>query len=237
MIAKNVLAVVVGIASIGASMPATHAQEKKPAVVVEIPKPGVPQVMTMEAKFVRAAYNREGYVILGYQASNRSVGDEWMLLEVGATLMDGVKDYTLKREALSLETPDGKTLPLPSVTEFREGNPQAIQQRAKVQRDSINYFPVMASQPCRMGFFSDLEQRAMPWDQVDMTDRRACLGRLYFKIPGGIAYGQYWLNVKFADSLIRVPFKILTKDEEKLLSKNYKSIEKQVKEAFAPKKK
>jgi hypothetical protein len=237
MIAKNVLAVVVGIASIGASMPATHAQEKKPAVVVEIPKAGVPEVMTMEAKFVRAAYNREGYVIIGYQPSQRSVGDEWMLLEIGTTLMDGVKDYTLKREALSLETPDGKTLPLPTVSEFREGNPQAIQQRAKVQRDSINYFPVMASQPCRIGFFSDLEQRAMPWDQVDMTDRRACLGRLYFKIPGGIAYGQYWLNVKFADSLIRVPFKIFTKDEEKLLSKNYKSIEKQVKEAFAPKKK
>jgi hypothetical protein len=237
MIAKNVLAVVVGIASIGASMPATHAQEKKPAVVVEIPKAGVPEVMTMEAKFVRAAYNREGYVIIGYQPSQRSVGDEWMLLEIGTTLMDGVKDYTLKREALSLETPDGKTLPLPTVSEFREGNPQAIQQRARVQRDSINYFPVMASQPCRIGFFSDLEQRAMPWDQVDMTDRRACLGRLYFKIPGGIAYGQYWLNVKFADSLIRVPFKIFTKDEEKLLSKNYKSIEKQVKEAFAPKKK
>jgi hypothetical protein len=35
---------------------------------------------------------------------------------------------------------------------------------------------------------------------------------------------------------VRVPFRILTKDEEKLLDKNYKSIEKQVEEAFAPKK-
>jgi len=34
-----------------------------------------------------------------------------------------------------------------------------------------------------------------------------------------------------------VPFRILTKDEEQLLSKNYKSIEKQVKDAFSPKKK
>jgi hypothetical protein len=32
-----------------------------------------------------------------------------------------------------------------------------------------------------------------------------------------------------------VPFRILTKDEEKLLDKNYKSIEQQVKEAFKPK--
>jgi hypothetical protein len=34
-----------------------------------------------------------------------------------------------------------------------------------------------------------------------------------------------------------VPFRILTADEEKLLSKNYKSIEKQVEDAFKPKKK
>ena len=42
--------------------------------------------------------------------------------------------------------------------------------------------------------------------------------------------------MKFQNSLMRVPFRILTKDEEKFLSKNYKSIEKQVKEAFKPKK-
>jgi len=55
-------------------------------------------------------------------------------------------------------------------------------------------------------------------------------------VPGGIAYGQHWLNVKFANSTIRVPFRILTKDESKFLDKHYKSIEKQVEEAFKPKK-
>jgi hypothetical protein len=34
-----------------------------------------------------------------------------------------------------------------------------------------------------------------------------------------------------------VPFRILTKEEDKLLSKNYKDIRKQVQAAFAPKKK
>jgi hypothetical protein len=52
----------------------------------------------------------------------------------------------------------------------------------------------------------------------------------------GIAYGQHWLNVQFQKSLVRVPFRILTKDEETFLSKNYKSIDTQVKEAFTPKK-
>ena len=88
---------------------------------MKIPDAGVPEVMTMEGKFVRAAYNNEGYVIIGYQPANRSIGEEWMLLEVGLTVRDGVKNYTLTRDALSLETPDGKTLPLPSIEEYPQG--------------------------------------------------------------------------------------------------------------------
>jgi hypothetical protein len=224
----------VGLMSVWPLQAYAQSQEKP---VVQIPQAGVPQIQTMEGKFVRAAYNREGYVILGYQASNRSIGEEWMLLEVGMTVLDDIPDYRLTREALSLETPDGKTIPLATVDEQRKGNPQAIQQRAKVQRDSINYFPTRASRPCAILFFPELGSRALPYDVVDLSNDRACLGRLYFQIPGGIAYGQHWLNVKFEKSLVRVPFRILTKEEEQLLSKNYKSIEKQVKEAFQPKKK
>jgi len=68
-----------------------------------------------------------------------------------------------------------------------------------------------------------------------MSDHRACLGRLYFPVPAGITYGQHWLNVKFANSLVRVPFRILTEEEDKLLDKNFKDIKKQVDEAFEKK--
>jgi hypothetical protein len=227
---RTMTVILVGLALPWALQTKSDAHTQPPTV--QIPKPGVPQIMTMEAKFVRAAYNNEGYVILGYQVNNRSIGEDWMLLEVGMTVLDKTPDYTLKRDALSLEMPDGKTLPLPSVSEHREGNTSAIQARTRVQRDSINYFPPMASQACRIGFFSDLDQRVMPYDQVELSNRRACLGRLYFHIPGGIAYGQYWLNVKFEKSLIRVPFRIFTEEEEKMVSKNYGSIEKQIKNAF-----
>jgi hypothetical protein len=203
---------------------------------IEIPQSGVPQIITMEGRFVRASYNNEGYVILGYQASNRSVGEEWMLLEVGMTVLDKTPDYTLTRDALSLETPDGKTIPLPSITEQREGDVRPIQQRASVQRDSINYFPSRASRACAILFFPDLGSRALPRDLVDLSNDHACVGRLYFRIPGGITYGQHWLNVKFQKSLVRVPFRILTEEEEQFVSKNYKSIEQQVKDAFKPKK-
>jgi hypothetical protein len=191
--------------------------------------------MTMEGKFVRAAYNNEGYVILGYQLANRSLGEEWMLLEVGMTVLDNTRAYKLTRAALSLDSPDGKTIPLATDAEVRQANTRALQQRERVQRDSINYFPPSAHRACRIGFFAELDQRAMAWDEVELSTDRACLGRLFFQIPGGIAFGQHWLNVKFENSTIRVPFRILTKDEEKLLSKNYKSISRQVKDAFRKK--
>jgi len=205
---------------------------------VQIPQPGVPQIMTIEGNFVRAAYNNEGYVILGYQMANRSIGEPVMLLEVGMTVRDGVPNYTLKREDVSLDTPGGKTIPLLTTEEYRkvEASVQALQNRSKVQRDSINYFPPSASQACRIGFFADLDTRANAWDRVELSSMRGCVGRLYFQIPDGIAYGQHWLNVKFDKSLLRVPFRILTKDEEKRLSKNFKSIKKQVDEAFKKKK-
>ena len=236
MKAKNaLLLLVVGLVSVWPVVRGDAQAQEPPKV--KIPEPGVPQIMTMEGKFVRAAYNNEGYVIIGYQLVNRSVGEEWMLLEFGVTVLDNTPAYDLKRDALSLETPDGKTIPLPTITEHREGDTRALQNREKVQRDSINYFPPSATRACALTFFPDLTSRAMPVDEVELSNQRACLGRLYFKVPGGITYGQHWLNVKFEKSLVRVPFRILTKEEEKLMDKNYKSISKQVKDAFKPKKK
>ena len=204
---------------------------------VQIPQPGVPQIMTLEGKFVRVAYNNEGYVILGYQIANRTIGQDWIMLDVGMTLMERVPDYTLKREALSLDTPDG-TLPLPSIKEYRENESkvQPLQQRLKVQRDSINYFPPWTHRVNRLGFFADLDSRALPWDQVDVSSDFACMGQLYFHVPGGTKYGQYWLNVKFPQSVVRVPFRLLTEAEEKTLGKNFGDIKKQVDAAFRKKK-
>jgi hypothetical protein len=207
------------------------------APTVAIPNPGVAEIMTIEGEFVRVAYNNEGYISLGYRTANQSVGDDWMLLEVGATLRQGKPDFTLTREAISLETPDSTVIPLPTNQEYRQADLRALEQRSTVVRDSINYFPPEASSGCRIGFFAPIESRTMPYDQVELSWQRGCLGRLYFKVPGGIQYGQHWLNVQFKDSLVRVPFRILTEEERKTLSKHYGDIRKQVQEAFKPKKK
>lgn len=231
MFSKYAVAAVIGLASV------TIAAQEKPKPQVQIPDPQVPQVMTLEGKFVRAAYNNEGYAIIGYQVANRSIGDPYMMLDLGVTVRDKTPEFKLKRDALTLDTPDKQGIPLMSHEQYIKGDMRAIEMRAKVQRDSINYFPTMANQACRIGFFAEPNSPAMSWDEVSVTNRRACLGRLFFEIPGGIVHGQYFLNVKFEQTLIRVPFRILTEAEEKMLGKNFGDIQKQVKAAFAPPKK
>lgn len=228
--------VLVGVVALPPFEIPTGAQNQAPTV--QIPQSGVPQIMTMEGQYIRAAYNNEGYAILGYRLANNSIGEEWMLIEFGVTLREGVPEFNLKRDAITLDLPDGKTIPLASIEAHRSANLQSLRNREKVIRDSINYFPPSATRPCRVGYFSDLDprNRTAPFDEVNLSYNRACVGRLFFQVPGGITYGQHWLNVKLAKSTLRVPFRILTKDEEKLLEKNYKDIRKQVQEAFTPKK-
>lgn len=232
---RRVVAAFVVASSVAVMLAVGTLAQDKPQV--NIPNPGVPQIMTMEGAYVRAAYNNEAYVILGYRTSNESIGEPWLVLDVGMTLRSGQKYQKLMRNAISMTTPDGKTVPLPSNDEFVRANLAALERRASVSRDSINYFPPEASRPCRIGYFAEIAQRAMSWDEVEVDPQRACLGRLYFPVDGGIKYGQYWLNVQFQQTLIRVPFRILTKDEQKLLDKNYGDIKKQVEAAFKPKKK
>ena len=197
------------------------------------PEPGVPQIFTLTGEFVRIAYNNEGYVSLGYRTANQSVGEEWMLLEVGATLREGVKEQKLLREAFSIDTPAGGSVPLASQVDYMKANLTALDMRADTVRDSINYFPSGAVQACRIGFFAVVSQtRQMPFDEVNVSYRRACLGRLYFQVPGGIKHGQHYLNVKFEKSLIRVPFRILTKEEEKEFRKTWPDIKKEHEKTF-----
>ena len=67
----------------------------------------------------------------------------------------------------------------------------------------------------------EMNSGTLAYEEVELSSIRGCVGRLYFKIPGGLKYGQHFLNVQFQDSLVRVPFRIMTAEEEKILSKNY----------------
>lgn len=195
---------------------------------VKAPEPTVPEIFTLMGQYVRVAYNNQGFVTLGYRAAQQSVGDEWMLLEVGMTMMSPTKDWKLLREHLSLQTPDGTKIPLATQKEYQQADLRALNMRTRAIRDSINYFPMEANRGCAVQFFADLSGAGprLAFDQVELSSTRACLGRLYFKVPGGIKVGQHWLHVKFHDGEVQVPFRILTEEEAKAFSKTWQDIKK-----------
>ncbi len=205
------------------------AQETEALDKLEKPQPVVPEVFTLQGEFVRMAYNNEGFVTLGYRTAQGSIGQDWLLLEVGLTLVGKTDDQPFTREGFSLQLPDHSTVGLPTQEAFNKANLRALDARANMVRDSINYFPTQANRPCRIGFFADASTggRTLSYDQVTLSRMSACVGRIYFPIPGGITTGQYYLNVKFKESVVQVPFRILTDEEQKELKKNWKDIKKE----------
>ena len=185
----------------------------------------------IEGQFVRVAENDEGWVVLGYRTANESVKEDWMLIDIGLTVQNGVKDQTITRDDVTLVTPDHKVVPLPTQKEYENaaGTLRSLNARASMQQDSINYFPPGVNKPCRIGFFADTTQpgRTLSFDQVDLNSQRGCVGRVYFQIPGGIQYGLYNLDVKFADSTVRVPVKIMNKEDAKAFEKQWKEEKKE----------
>lgn len=200
-----------------------------------IPEPGVPEVISVKGKFIRVAYNDEGFVVVGFMSPNRALGGEWMLLDFGATLLDKTPNYTLTRDAITLETPGGQTIPLAPVIEQRGGATEALQWRAIRENPAMAYFPTFASEPCSIPFFYDEFARLLPVGEVELSVHRGCYGRIFFHLPDGIALGQYWLNVKFAASVVRVPFTVMTPAEEQYVQENLEAIQEQLEAAFPPK--
>jgi len=227
----NVLLVcVIAAVLMGIGTPSVTAQEPK----IEAPVPTVPGIFTLQGEFPRIAYNNEGWVTLGYRLANESQGKDWLMVEVGLTVRKPTKNQKLTRDSFTLKMPDGSTVPLATQKEYGGANYQRALNtiaNTNMTRDSINYFPGEANQACSIGFFGDptKEVRSMSFDQVELSMRRACLGRLFFKLPEGekIVPGQYWLYVDFAGSQVQTPFRIMTKEEQKYLKKNWKDLKKE----------
>jgi len=216
------------------SAPAARAQQPE----VQKPQPTVPEIFTLMGQYVRVAYNNQGYVSLGYRMTQLNVGEEWAMLEVGLTLREGTPNMTIKREDFKVKLPDGSTVPLATQQEYaKAGYLRALNERSKIVRDSIDYFPASASRANALHFFANLGQGGsqIAYDQMELSSSRASVGRLYFKVPGGIKVGQHWLFVNFNGSEVQVPFRILTKEEQKQLEDSWEDLKKAHEESYKQK--
>ena len=190
--------------------------------------------LSFPGEYVRRVQNDQAVTVLGYRTANGSIGQEWLMVEISMTVLPG-HNMTLKRDDFWLTTPDGNRVDLATQEEFNKGSGavRALDARANISRDSLNYLPTQANIPCRIGFFSDASTpaRGLTYTQFSMNPNSACGGRLYWIIPDGIKYGRHFLNIQLPDQVMKVPFKIMTKDDLKEAKAMVKEWEKEQKAA------
>lgn len=184
----------------------------------------------VEGTFVRVATNDEGWVVVGYRTANESVGNDLMLIEIGITVMKGAEDQKITRDAIKLVTPNHEVISLPTQKDFAKvrGRLTPLLQREAMMSDSINYWPAGVNKPCHLAFFA-LPGVTMVRDEIELTSDRACTGRIFFEVPGGIQLGNYNLDVVFKGSVVRVPMEIMTKEKAKEFEKEWKEARKKAK--------
>jgi hypothetical protein len=149
----------------------------------------------------------ELWTVVGYKFASSTLGDEWLILEVGLTSPNG-QTAKVSREDIFVRNPAGNKIPLATQTEFTEayGSLRSTLARANVDRDPLDYFPPSRIE-CSIQFFV-APGEGVSFDEVTLNDRRGCFGRIFFKVPGGIQAGRWVLGVDLPESEIRIPFEL-----------------------------
>ena len=145
--------------------------------------------------------------VVGYRFASSTLGDEWLILEVGLTSPNG-QTAKVTRENIFVRNPAGNNIPVATQKEFTEayGSLRSTLAKANVDRDPLDYFPPSRIE-CPIQFFV-APGEGVSFDEVTLNDRRGCFGRLFFKVQGGIQAGRWVLGVDLPESEIRIPFEL-----------------------------
>jgi hypothetical protein len=168
--------------------------------------PGVERL----GQFILRERGPEVELVLGYKFASMSLGNEWLILEIAASSPPGGTGR-IERENIYVRTPEGVRIPAATQAEFGRayaGLRPAITQ-SNVARDPLDYFPP-SREDCALQLFV-APGEGVAFDQVTVNERRACQGKLFFNVPGGIQPGRWIFGVELQETDIRIPFTLEAK--------------------------
>jgi hypothetical protein len=145
-------------------------------------------------------------VVVGYKHAQTHLDRKWILLDTYLSARSN-KPIEVWREDVSLVTPDGKRLGLPSQRRMAEGIPdlRRMLNEAKVQRDPLGgYFPGAVREE-RLGFFA-VPGEDIVFDKVTVNMQTLAYGDIYFESPRPAwEPGIYTLVIENRDVHVRLP--------------------------------
>ena len=146
-------------------------------------------------------------VIVDYKFANRSIGDDWIILNVAVTTWES-KAVEVRRDHVLVRTPDRRKIPLPPYPDFIAAYPeiQSAARRAALASDPID-FTQAGRQTCDLRF-QPLPGTNTALESVYVNMRKICQSLLYFPVQGGIQPGRWEFIIEFEEFDARVPFEI-----------------------------
>ena len=164
-------------------------------------KPSVTQVGRTQVRTVGA--DLEG--VVSYKFADSSLGDEWLIIDVALT-GERAASIEVKLSDVSVRTPDGRRIPLPTQKEFIDAYPQL---QSTLRRAAVASEPLEATRggkrQCDLNFLR-LPGTGSTRDAIWINQRELCVGMLAFPVAGGIQPGRWKLIVELEESSLEIPF-------------------------------
>jgi hypothetical protein len=145
-------------------------------------------------------------VIIETGFAEENIGADWLVLNVAFSGMTGGAT-SIDRTRVSVRTPGGESIPLPS---YREFNLAFDQLASTERRASLTSQPLAFTRggrrACFLAFMPKPGSGAAARSTLHVTKNELCTGLLYFRIPGGVQPGPWELVIEFEESQAEVPF-------------------------------
>jgi len=143
-----------------------------------------------------------------YQQGKYSVAQEWLVLGVEMTSPRGSGPTIVRRNDISVFSPDGRRLSIIGQEDFVSA---FVRLRIPMER-TLNSLPLLYRvEPSRMPndrWFYSVDARSVAFDEIPLNSSERFLGPLVFNVPGGVQPGRWRLVFELEESRPDIPFVI-----------------------------
>ena len=146
-------------------------------------------------------------VMVDTRFATNNLGEPWLILNVALSGMTGAATQ-VKRELVSVRTPDGRVIPLPSYSEFLAAYDKELTsaaRRAELAGQPLD-FTRANRRDCALAFMPLPGSGQSARSALNVTNREVCTGTLYFPVAGGVQPGEWRLVLEFEETDAVLPF-------------------------------
>jgi hypothetical protein len=145
---------------------------------------------------------------LSTHETTRSLGENWLVLEVLLRATSGSGTVTIDRKSVSVMTPDGHRLPLITQAEYRAAYSEIHNHLRRAEFAAPSASTVNSDlRLCDRWFFADLGD-GFAADELYLSSFELCSGPLVFAVPRGVQPGRWRLMIDLEESVVDIPFEV-----------------------------